>query len=435
MASMYKVLLEERTNLVAEGKRLFEAADAEARGLTDDEKGRDDAINARLGVIAEDLAREEKRRERERVAAAVTFDGNITGQRDLAAERPFASLGEQLQAVRSAYQAGAMPDPRLLRINALPLGLSVGAPSDGGFLMQSDFVASLWQRAYDQGVILNRTFKVPIGDLSDSVKIPAVDETSRVAGSRWGGVRQYWVAGAGTITASSGHVRQIELAPKKEGVLMYATSEMLRNPLVLEAMVNAIVPQELVFGAENAIFAGDGAGKPMGILASPCLVTVAAEGAQLAATIVIENISKMWSRMWAPSRRNAVWLINQDVEPQFDAMALTVGMGGMPAYLPAGGFSAAPYGTLKGRPVIPVEYASTLGTVGDIVLADLSQYVTADRGGVQAASSIHVQFLTDQTAFRFLYEIDGQPWWNAPLTPHSASANTLSPFVALATRA
>ena len=431
MASRYMALLQERADLVAEGKTMFDLAEAETRGLTEDEKSRDDAINTRLGVLAEELAREETRRERER---SVTIPGAITAQRDLAAERPFASLGEQLLAVRLASQAGAMPDPRLLRINALPLGLNVGAPSDGGFLMQQDFVTQLWQRAYEQGAILSRTFKVPIGDNADSVKIPAVDESSRVAGSRWGGVRQYWVAEGATITASQGHLRQIELAPKKEGVIMYATSEMLRNPMALEAMVNTIVPQELVFGAENAIYAGDGVGKPLGIIVAPCLVTVAAEAGQLATTLVLENISKMWSRMWAPSRRNAVWLINQDVEPQLDSMALNVGTGGMPAYLPAGGFSAAPYATLKGRPVIPVEYASTLGTLGDVVLADLSQYVTADRGGIQAASSIHVQFLTDQSVFRFLYEIDGQPWWDAALTPHSGSANTLSPFVALATR-
>lgn len=432
MASRYMVLLQERADLVAEGKTMFDLAEADARGLTEEEKSRDDAINTRLGVLAEELAREETRRERER---SVTIPGSITAQRDLAAERPFANLGEQLLAVRAASQAGAMPDPRLLRINALPLGLGVGVPSDGGFLMQQDFVASLWQRAYEQGAILARTFKVPIGDDADSVKIPAVDESSRAAGSRWGGVRQYWVAESVAPTASHGKIRLVELAPKKEGVLMYATSELLRNPMALEAMVNQIVPQELVFGAESAIYSGDGSGKPMGILASPCLVTVAAEAGQAATTVVIQNISNMWSRMWAPSRRNAVWLINQDIEPQLDSMALTVGMGGMPAYLPAGGFSVAPYATLKGRPVIPVEYASTLGTVGDIVLADLSQYVIADRGGIQAASSIHVQFLTDQTTFRFLYEIDGQPWWNAALTPHSGSANTLSPFVALATRA
>jgi len=164
------------------------------------------------------------------------------------------------------------------------------------------------------------------------------------------------------------------------------------------------------------------------------VVSVAKEAGQAAATLVTANIFKMWSRMWARSRSNAVWFINQDIEPQLMALDIPVGTGGMPVYLPQGGLSQSPFGTLLGRPVIPVEYAATLGTVGDICLADLSQYILIDKGGVEAASSIHVQFLTDETAFRFVYRVDGQPAWNAPLTPFKGT-NTLSPFVSLATRA
>ena len=98
----------------------------------------------------------------------------------------------------------------------------------------------------------------------------------------------------------------------------------------------------------------------------------------------------MWSRMWGRSRQNAVWFINQDVEPQLYALSQIIGTAGVQVYLPANGISGQPYGTLFGRPVIPVEYAATLGTEGDITLCDFSQYVLADKGGVQSASSMHV---------------------------------------------
>ena len=39
-------------------------------------------------------------------------------------------------------------------------------------------------------------------------------------------------------------------------------------------------------------------------------------------------------------------------------------------------------------------------TSGDIILADLSQYILIDKGGLQSASSIHFKFTTDETAFR-----------------------------------
>jgi HK97 family phage major capsid protein len=434
MANRYKALLNERAELLAESQALFGAVEKEARDMTDEERAHDDQIAARMMVIAGDLEREERRREWEREVEPVSGGAPVEALRESAQPRRFfGSFGEQLMAVRQAALPGGRVDPRLLEMNAVALGANVAVPSDGGFLLETETTAGLWQRAYDQGELLRRTFKVPIGEDASSVKINGVDETARTAGARWGGVRGYWLAEAGTLTASRPRFQQLEFAPKKLAVLVYATNEMLRNPATLEGVVNQIVPQEIAWMAEDAIVRGDGAGKPLGILGSAALIPVAAEANQAATTIVSENISKMWARMWARSRANAVWLVNQDVEPQLDQLSLQIGMGGVPTYMPPGGLSEAPYGRLKGRPVMPMEYCSTLGTVGDIVLADLSQYATSDRGSVRAASSIHVQFLTDETAFRFIYEIDGQSLWPAALTPANGT-NSLSPFVALATR-
>ncbi|MBU1623385.1 MAG: phage major capsid protein, partial [Nanoarchaeota archaeon] len=99
-----------------------------------------------------------------------------------------------------------------------------------------------------------------------------------------------------------------------------------------------------------------------------------------------------------------------------------------------GGISGAPYGTLFGRPVIAIEQADTVGDLGDVMLLDLSQYLMIDKGGLQAASSLHVMFLYAEQVFRFIYRTDGQPAWNSSLTPANSS-NTLSPFVLLDARA
>jgi len=60
----------------------------------------------------------------------------------------------------------------------------------------------------------------------------------------------------------------------------------------------------------------------------------------------------------------------------------------------------------------------------------------ATKGGIQEASSIHVAFLTDQTVFRFVMRVDGQPSWASALTPFQSTTTTgtVSPFVALAAR-
>jgi HK97 family phage major capsid protein len=162
-------------------------------------------------------------------------------------------------------------------------------------------------------------------------------------------------------------------------------------------------------------------------------VAVAKENGQAAKTIVKENVDNMWSRCWARSRKRAVWLINQDIEPQLNSLNQAVGTGGQIVYLPPGGLSAAPYATLYGRPVIATEYNSTLGTEGDIALVDLSQYTKVDKGGVQMATSMHVAFDTDEMRFRITYRVDGKPMWHKPLTPFKGTA-TKSPFITLAAR-
>jgi HK97 family phage major capsid protein len=106
----------------------------------------------------------------------------------------------------------------------------------------------------------------------------------------------------------------------------------------------------------------------------------------------------------------------------------------VPVYLPAGTIAGQPYATIYGRPVIPVQAASTVGDVGDVILADLSKYRTLTKaGGTRVDTSIHLKFDTDETVFRFIFRLAGAPWWSAPIAP-ARSANTLSPFVAIATR-
>ena len=187
---------------------------------------------------------------------------------------------------------------------------------------------------------------------------------------------------------------------------------------MLEGVISQAFSEEFGFKIDDAIVNGTGAGQPLGIMNASGTVQVNKETGQAADTVIAENIDKMWSRLWARSRANAVWLINQGVEPELYNMYRPVGTGGIPAYMPPNGLSQSPYGSLLGRPVIPIEQCDTIGDAGDILLVDLSQYLLIDKGGIQSATSIHVQFTTDETAFRFVYRIDGQPSWHSALTPY-----------------
>ena len=343
----------------------------------------------------------------------------------------FGSLGEQLKAIADYYLSrGVKQDNRLVRA---PTGAGEVDPTGGGFLVQTDFQDAIFMIAHDMGKLLPRVNKIPISANANGLKINAVDETSRATGSRWGGVQSYWVNEGDTVSKTKPKFRRIEFDLHKLFSLMYITDELLQDSTALTSIMGQAFSEEIMFMTEDAIFEGAGAGLPLGILNSPALIQVAKQNGQGTQTVVKENLDNMWSRCYGRSRENAVWLINQLVEPQLNQLNQAVGTGGQLVYMPPGGVSAAPYATLYGRPVLTTEYSAALGTPGDIMLADLSQYTLVDKGGVQAATSMHIAFLTDEMVFRITYRVDGKPMWYAPMTPFKGG-QTLSPFVALAQR-
>ena len=215
--------------------------------------------------------------------------------------------------------------------------------------------------------------------------------------------------------------------------LCYITDELLDDANALAQTINDGFRDEFTFKIVDGIINGSGAGMPLGILNSGCVVSVSKETGQAADTIVFDNVNNMWSRLMASSRPNAIWVINQDCEPQLNKMSIVVGTGGIPVYMPAGGFNSSPYSTLFGRPVVPIEHYQTVGTTGDIMLCDFSKYKAIDKGGMQNDVSIHVRFIYDESVFRFVYRFDGQPVLASAITPYKGT-NTLSHFIKLDTR-
>ena len=335
------------------------------------------------------------------------------------ADQPFGSDGEFFMAVKTAAIYPNREDPRLRSLKAT--GMSEGVPADGGYLLRPQVKDGILERMYSTGAILSRVASDPVD--GNAMTYNGVDETSRVTGSRYGGVQGYWLAEGSTIPGSKPKFRQIELKLKKVAALCYATDEQLADTRNLQSWLNRVVPGELRFQVEDAIYEGDGVGKPLGIMNSPALITVTRD---TGSAVKYADIVNMWARRWA-GVNDYVWFVNQDVTPHLDQLVLS-GSTDVPLRF----VDYGPDGVMriKGKPVIEVEYASTLNTTGDIMLASLSQYQTISKGDVDTASSIHVAFTTAEQAFRFIYRVDGEPLWNSTLTPFKGS-NTQSPFVVL----
>jgi HK97 family phage major capsid protein len=264
---------------------------------------------------------------------------------------------------------------------------------------------------------------------SPIVKIPArtdKNHTTSVAGGLTVTRRPETVAG----TASQVQLEQVTMEAHSLFGLSYATEELLRDsPISYAALLSAGFSDQFVYHLIKERLYGTGIGEFLGVLNSPCLVSVAKETGQAADTILYENILKMRSRCWGYSK--AAWLANHDTMPQLMLLNQAVGTGGMPVWQPSAREDHPDM--LLGRPLYFSEYAKTVGDQGDIILGNWGEYLEGTYQPMATEESIHVRFVNHERTFKFFMRNAGQPWWRTPLTP-AYSSQTLSPFVVLDAR-
>ena len=201
----------------------------------------------------------------------------------------FKSFGEFTRSVQQAGMRNGQIDNRLLKAVS---GLSEGTAADGGFLVPPEFAMNIWAHVYSND-LLSKTQRFTCS--GNTMVFPAIDETSRVDGSRFGGILSYWMDEAGQLTGVKPKFRRMNMTLHKLACLAFATEELLNDAMVaLDQYLFNLFAMEMEFRIGDSLINGDGVGKPLGLLNAPALVTVAAEAGQPAATILTENIVKMW---------------------------------------------------------------------------------------------------------------------------------------------
>lgn len=449
-------LLAQSTKLNDQAQAILELADEQGRHLTDEEKTEFDALIAQADAYQQEyqdkfeadqkaarrLLLQERRSRAEQTPSALTVFTNgpmarLTHMHDRVLDDPkrgFASMGEFFSVVYQAAIPGrGVFDERLLKMQAAASGMNQGDPTQGGALVPPSFsqqILDLVNGAPENLMALCQTFTI----VGESLTIPAAGDS--IGPSRYGGTQAYWIAEGDQKTPSFPRLRQIKLEPEELAVVVYATDKLLRNAPALDAYIRRSASEAILWAVNNAILFGTGVGQPLGIMNSPALITVAAEGAQVE-PLVLENINNMYARLHPRAEQGARWFINKDVEPALETLNLQIGTSGFPVFIasPNGwpNVAEAPQRRLKGLPLHTVEYCQTLGTPGDIILANLGFVALGIQGGLEEDISIHVRFLWDETAFRFVFRVDAEPMLTAPITPYHGTS-TLSAYIALAAR-
>lgn len=422
-----------RDDVLAKAAKLTTVLDA-GEELSDEQVDALEECNAEVAQLDEDIT-EGKRRQSVIAASLANVNGNkpqgVSDVRLASESDPkagFAHVGEYFQAVTGAGFAakeGGAIDSRLAPLaGAASTFGSTGTGADGGFRIPDEFNTKVREYAFNEDSFLGLADTNPI---SGNSMVYPTDETTP-----WGsdGVTVNTTAEGAAATPSKPISKVKQLRLNKVVSLVPITNELLDDAVAMGAYVSRKMGQKIGWDVNNQLMNGTGAGNALGVQNSGALVTVAKETSQVADTVVAMNVAKMYARNIG--RTKAVWVVNDDVLPQI----MTLSLDGNLLYAPPStGFSAAPNGTLMGRPIIPSQTAQTVGDAGDINFIDWSQYVAITKSsGIEYSESIHLYFDADTTAFKAVFRFDGAPWYDAAVTPANGS-NTLSHFVTLAARA
>lgn len=435
MNKQIRALLQRKAKLVAQMRDMLTTAQASADGaMTEEQNAEFEALRAQVEALNAQIEREELVAMNEVASGVDIPEGariSVSENRLNDPRRGWASLGEFAQAVRAGSMGSGRVDERLMIGAAAPPAGAYGNEAggqDGGFLVPPEFSQEIFTLSLEEDALLPRTDDTPV--TGNSMVFPK-DETTP-----WGtdGVRAYWQAEASLANATKPKLGVATRRLHKLMALVPITDELLDDTSALNAYLPKKTAASVRWKTDEAILFGTGAGQPWGVLNSKALVVVAKDTGQATMTLSSKNIINMVSLLPAGSYGRSFWLMNPDVLPLLDQLAL----GQYPIYMPVGGgvrsMEASPYGMLKGRPIITSEHAAQVSTQSDISLLDLSYYQSiTSRGGIQTATSMHLYFDADATAFRTTFRVDGAPKLENPIQPPK-SQNKRSPFVTLAAR-
>jgi HK97 family phage major capsid protein len=426
MSKNLRELMARKADQAKSMRSILDKASAEKRSLTSEEETQLVAGREALRAINAQIEIEQELEAAETGAAASSrrTEGNELVDED--PRRGFRSLGEFAQCVRAAATPGMMQDQRL-RASVPSTASSEAAGADGAFAVPPEFAAEIWRLSLGEGSLVPLTQNTVVS--GNSMAFPK-DETTPWGGT---GAQAYWRAELAALTGSKLVLGVNALRLHELIVLLPVTNELLDDAPALGSYLQPLAAERVQWKSNESILFGTGVGQPKGCLAAAnkALVVQAKDSGQTGG-ITNTNLANMVSRLKVGELMNAIWLANPDVLPALEAMTV----GNYPIYLPNMNAADPSYGRVKGRPLQLSEHANALNAQSDISLLSLKGYRTITKaGGIETASSMHIYFDANATAFRFIYRIDGQPIMTAPITPPTGkSSNTRSYFVTLAAR-
>lgn len=324
---------------------------------------------------------------------------------------------------RALHFSDRLADPRLLAASQ-----TEDVPSAGGFAVPTEFASQIIDRALEQEIVRPRAANFSLRN--ETLKIPGFDGFNH-SSTLYGGFSASYETELAPLTPQASKMYQIQLTLHALKILGQVSNELLQDSMTgYESAYTASLIAAVAFFNDYAYLRGTGAGQPKGVLNDPALITVTHDNDDSGATISFSDVANMLSHLHPASFANSVWVVNPTVIPVLLALTL-IGLDTLRAPAVTQGAD----GTLRlfTREVLVSEKLPVLGTSGDILLADFSQYFIGMKQGLGVERSSAAGFVTDSCYYRIVSRSDGQGSWKSYVTAKDTSTK-LSWCVVLDTR-
>ena len=391
-----------REDALKEAKEIREVIKKEDRAMTDEERDKFNRLMEKVDNIDEEIRQEKELAER----AAQKKKPDPEKER-----AEWRSLGEFVRAVY-ANPADKRLQDRFVEVEERQQQMAVG--EDGGFLVPDQFADDLLTVQPDEAIVRPRARVFPGGGDAD-FHIPALQYSGN---NMFAGANVTWIDEGKLKNETDIEFKRITLHPFEVAAWIPVTDKLMRNAAMIEQIVRAQLRGALIDAEEATFLTGAGGAQPTGIIGHAATIQVNRNNAN---QVDYDDLAEMLS---VYRGRGGVWIVGRDVLPQL-----------MDLQDPANGYIWQPSardgnpGRLFGMPVLFSDHSPALGTAGDVVLADLSNYLIKDGIGVAISASPHVRFTQNQTIIKAFKTVDGIPWLTGPLP----TTVPTSPFVQLHT--
>ena len=269
--------------------------------------------------------------------------------------------------------------------------LQVGTDSEGGYLVPDEFERTLIEALEEENIF--RRIATVIHSNSGDRKIPVV-ASKGTAG---------WIDEEGLYPESDDSFGQLSLGAYKLGTMIKISEELLNDSAFdMEGYITGECARRVGTKEEEAVFKGDGTGKPLGLLADTggADIGVTTTGASITADDVID----LYYSLRVPYRKKAKWIMNDST---VSALRKLKDQNGQYLWQPS--LVAGTPNTILGCEVISSPFMPSIAA-GEkaIAFGDYSYYWIADRQGRTFKRLNELFATTGQVGFLGAQRVDGK---------------------------